>query len=300
MIRHGIPRKNVKPEISVGGDVEEILKVKSMPDSVEKHENMVLLNPDDYNSWNYLKRKFLDSDEVSVIARQLELTQLALQANPKSYSTWFHRYQFFRKMRSVWFNEHRLCGLLLKLDPRNFHCWNYCLKNGFEIKVDLHNPTSMHFQPFKDEWLFIDPDDEGVWRAYEKRRTHQRGMVRKYPEEVEVLLEIPFSGTVMINGEAVQSDLPTRRITRRMACELRDIRIGGKAVQIVEDRLPSVVEKVLELSPECTHALKMKLEYCRDAGERREISELLQRVDPLRREYYKELARSAFRTYALI
>lgn len=81
----------------------------------------------------------------------------------------------------------KLCALLLRFVNGNFHCWNYCLGDGFEIKTDLHNPAFMHFKPFQDRWLFIDSDDEGVWRAYEKRRSQiTRGhieTIRRYKKE---------------------------------------------------------------------------------------------------------------------
>jgi len=105
--------------------------------------------------------------------------------------------------------------------------------------------------------------------------------------------------TVEIDGESVEVGLPTRRISVRAAGELREMRIGGEVVELREERLPGVVKELLEVSPGCVHALKMKLEYSEDKDERRRIREELERVDPMRERYYRELERRAFKTYLI-
>lgn len=302
---HGIAKKENKDGAlnDASEEVKEIVAVRCMPDSIEKHEKMVILNPDDYNSWNYLKKAFLDSNDKQELKRQLDLTQEAIQVNPKSYAAWFHRYLFFKKLRSNWFNEHRLCTLLLKLDPRSFHCWNYCLKNEFEINVDLHNPTSMHFKPFRESWLFIDPEDEGVWRSYEKRRTQiirgYLGIVRKHKSKVEIILENTFKGRVSVNQKKIEVLYPTRRIVADLIEEPKEILLNNESLKIEREALPSIIDDILKLSPECIHALKIKMQYTSQAEERQKISGILQKVDLMRKEYYKMLENNVFITYTI-
>ncbi|ELA41632.1 uncharacterized protein VICG_01380 [Vittaforma corneae ATCC 50505] len=305
MIHHGVARKESSGENlnSVSKEVEEIVAVRCMPNGIEKHEKMVLLNPDDYSSWNYLKAVFLGSNDKEEIKRQLDLTQEAIQINPKSYAAWFHRYLFFKKLKSNWFNEHKLCALLLKFDPRNFHCWNYCLKNEFEINADLHNPTSMHFKPFMENWLFIDPDDESVWRSYEKRRAQTMrgylGIIRKYKNKIEVILENTFKGRMSINQKRVEIMYPVRRVVTDLIEEPEEILLNSECLKVEKEELPWIVDEVLRLSPECIHALKIKMQYTNQAEERQKISEILQGVDSMRKEYYKILENNTFITYII-
>ena len=159
---------------------------------------MVQINPDDYNSWNYLKRN------LKSVKRHLELTQLAIQLNPKSYAAWHHRFYIFKENY-----EHKLCNILLNLDKRNFHCWNYCLKNGFENKLDLHNPSSMHFKEFNKSYLFIDPTDEAVWRCYEKQYEKTIAIEN---ESIKILFDSPFTGDIKLNNRNITVLNPTKCI----------------------------------------------------------------------------------------
>lgn len=234
MIKHGISK-----EYEYENTTDEIIKVRLMDDSVEKHERMVLLNPDDYNSWNYLKRQFLNGKKED-FERQMKLTQKAIEENPKSYHSWFHRYLFFNKMNNNKDDkilvedeeliknkinnnkdeinknkdeddEIKLCSLLLKFDPRNFHCWNYCKKNHFRIKTDLHNFTSMHYDEFDENILFLDPNDEGGWRIFE-RREKIAGRMRIDQRGMEIVFEDPFKGMIKIKGNEINIDRPTKRV----------------------------------------------------------------------------------------
>jgi len=56
----------------------------------------------------------------------LKFTEGAIAQNPKSYWVWLHRTWITSVMSSCdWKRELGLCGKLLELDERNFHCWNY-------------------------------------------------------------------------------------------------------------------------------------------------------------------------------
>lgn len=297
MIKHGLLKDD---ESSSEEYLNEILAVKAMPESVEKHERMVLLNPDDYNSWNFLKAKFLESDEKDV-KEQLELTQQAIQVNPKSYATWFHRFLFFRKGSEDRNMELRLCKLLLKLDPRNFHCWNYCLKNNFAIDIDMHNFTAMHFRDFRDDYLFVDPDDEGCWRLFEKRHARDssyQGVIKTYETKSELLFEQPFTGRLLFNGIKIENSYPTKRILFDDQSGIPEsLLLNDKKVVIKLESCPDIIEDVVKLAPGCVHALKKKLLYTIDKNERALISEKLQKIDSIRKSYYQMLEKEVYKTY---
>lgn len=299
MIRHGV-KKNEKPKISE--EVKEIEKVIDMGESPEKHYQMVLLNPDDYNSWNYLKNLIFTSDDsIEEIKKQLEISQKAIQANPKSYATWFHRYFLFSRWSDMWFKEHQLCALLLKFDSRNFHCWNYCLKNKFKIKEDLHNYTSMHYLPYKQRNLFIDPSDEGIWCTFEKRRSQEisnyTGILKKHDSFSEIIFDNIFSGTLEVNDDIILQSVPTKRII--LNGNVSEIKINGKKCSVVFEEIPRVLDEILALDPCCIHALRRKMIYTMDKY-RSEISLKLQKIDPLRQKYYKWLEKREYKIFLLI
>ena len=299
MIRHGV-KKTESPKVSE--EANNIEKIIGMNNCVEKHSKMVLLNPDDYNSWNYLKeRVFSAADPIQEIEAQMDLSQRALQVNPKSYAAWFHRYFLFTRWKDMWFKEHQLCTLLLKFDPRNFHCWNYCLKNGFKIKEDLHNSTSMHFAPYHSRNLFIDPSDEGLWNTFDKRREQEvkgyKGLIRRYKDFSEIIFEKNFSGDIQVNGEWFNQVFETRRLVFNK--EILSILIDKKDLSIVLEEIPTVLTEILSLDSQCIHALRRKMMYL-TGKERREISEKLQMIDPIRQKYYQWLESKEYRTFLLI
>ena len=201
MIRHGVPAGEPSAEEC---ETEEYLRLQSEEDSLEKHRKIVLINPDDYRSWHCIKRRLSGQTTQGAIEEQLNLTQKAIEANPKSYCTWHHRYFFYKDAKMSSFYERKLCKALFSLDPRNFHCWNYCRRLGFVMPVDFRNYSSMFagltgyeikgYESRENKLLrcgsntirtghlvsncsadtllraerniYTDPDDEGAWRHY--------------------------------------------------------------------------------------------------------------------------------------
>lgn len=294
MIRHGVPKEGLGPTPDESQEIQEIIRVRSLPESVDKHEQMVLLNPDDYNSWNYLKEQHAREKDNAMTERQMYLTQQAIQANPKSYAAWHHRYFFFRMDKRNWFFEHKLCKLLLTLDKRNFHCWNYCLKNSFEIGLDLHNYSSMHFKDFRRAFLFIDPSDEGVWRHFEKRHQSSFGVLKTSAAGTEVLFNRPFKGKVSMGGREIEVETFTKRIQLDEVCT-HDIFFDGRKANLCVDS-DQEVEHVLRLDPDCIHALKYRLMYSNDGSK---TVDRLKSLDPLRAIYYDTLVRDRSTIYTI-
>jgi len=65
-------------------------------------------------------------DADKALRAELDLTQQCLMANPKSYGAWHHRCWSMDQMkRPDWQREAALTAKYLKMDSRNFHCWDY-------------------------------------------------------------------------------------------------------------------------------------------------------------------------------
>jgi len=96
-------------------------------------------NPEFPTLWSY-RREILDSDEVAgdrteLWAGEMRLLEGALRKSQKVYSIWFHRKWVVEKQvkacesksdaQKILDTELALCGRLLEVDERNFHCWNH-------------------------------------------------------------------------------------------------------------------------------------------------------------------------------
>ncbi|XP_039443904.1 geranylgeranyl transferase type-2 subunit alpha isoform X2 [Culex pipiens pallens] len=117
--------------------MERILAKK---ERAELDEELMLLtgkilsaNPDVAMLWN-LRRQclqtFAKADEEtggqSLFDKDLSFTEMCLQVNPKSYCAWHHRCWVLENCPTPnWDKEVELCTKYLKMDERNFHCWDY-------------------------------------------------------------------------------------------------------------------------------------------------------------------------------
>jgi geranylgeranyl transferase type-2 subunit alpha len=95
---------------------------------LECSNNILISNPEYYTVWNERKRailiKFKSSDCAPFIKQELMINLLAIKANPKSYSAWYHRRWFIEKYcekikGDVAKEELKLLSQLLDLDCRN-------------------------------------------------------------------------------------------------------------------------------------------------------------------------------------
>jgi geranylgeranyl transferase type-2 subunit alpha len=119
---------------NVQADAHQILETLHLT------EKLLAVNPDPVYLWNFRREILLNpclpTTDGSFLEQEQLLTQTALQRNPKAYGAWFHRKWSIRHhlqkstdndpdSKSVLQAELGLCGELLMLDERNFHCWNY-------------------------------------------------------------------------------------------------------------------------------------------------------------------------------
>ena len=108
--------------------------------------NMLTVNPDPLQLWNHRREILLgtvsatsqseEKGHISFLPQEQQLTQSALQRNPKAYGAWFHRKwsiryhllhfsKFREENQKLLKGELGLCEEFLMLDERNFHCWHY-------------------------------------------------------------------------------------------------------------------------------------------------------------------------------
>ncbi|EOB12789.1 Geranylgeranyl transferase type-2 subunit alpha [Nosema bombycis CQ1] len=127
MILHGVKEGHLKEELDL---IKRIKSILSLEDKDKMYLELLPFITEDYKGWNYFKK-----NNILI----LQITELALENNPKSYQAWYHRLYIYKLNPNLLLNqierEIKLISLLLKFDPRNFHCWNY--KEGIRKILEL-------------------------------------------------------------------------------------------------------------------------------------------------------------------
>ena len=132
-------------------------------ETLTQTEKFSFLSPDFTTLWNYrreiltylLKEKFEKDlkQKFELIGAELKFLVKGIMASPKSYTLWFHRQWILQEglelekdqlhasfkgdsalahthlsvNSEIMIQELMLCNKMLKMDERNFHCWNYRL-----------------------------------------------------------------------------------------------------------------------------------------------------------------------------
>lgn len=88
-------------------------------------------NPDISTLWNIRRECILQlvpkkKENRTLYEKDLSFTEQCLRVNPKSYGAWHQRCWILETCPNAdWKKEVALCTQYLKLDERNFHCWDY-------------------------------------------------------------------------------------------------------------------------------------------------------------------------------
>lgn len=93
---------------------------------------LLIVNPDVSTLWNFRREILLamkgedqESWEKSLTG-EMTMVENCLMKNHKSYGAWHHRCWVMENFSSPpWTAELALCDKYLKVDERNFHCWDY-------------------------------------------------------------------------------------------------------------------------------------------------------------------------------
>ncbi|VDQ04589.1 unnamed protein product [Trichobilharzia regenti] len=111
---------------------------------------LVETSADTTTLWNYRREILMhlmvkysdDTEKVSkLMEAELDLTTRCLYNSPKSYAVWHHRSWVMNNHTAPnWESEVKFCNMALKLDERNFHCWDYrrfvVSKGGIPIELE--------------------------------------------------------------------------------------------------------------------------------------------------------------------
>ena len=177
-------------------------------------EKLLTVNPDVHTLWNFRKEMLLAraGDGAIAVGAELALTAACLRKQPKSYGSWYHRLWAVRREPARAPAELELCAEFLKLDERNFHCWNYrrdVSRLAGESPADVlayargrldanfsnysafhelaaHLPRTLDRETARRELdvarqaLFCEPDDQSAWWYHADvlgRRAHDRDLL---------------------------------------------------------------------------------------------------------------------------
>ncbi|KAI4293106.1 geranylgeranyl transferase type-2 subunit alpha [Pancytospora philotis] len=322
MIRHGVAEGTAQEDREA---VERFMQIERMEEGTARHEQMAVANPDDYRSWGVLKRSICGRkagwEEHS---RQLELAQNAIEVNPKSYYPWHHRLFVFgllrgagtdaKKLERLLAREKALCNVLLQMDPRNFHCWNYCLRMRLPMALDYSNSSSVNFSLSRHlyaaeetagpgitlesalRFVYTDPNDETAWRCLQRVVAGARKApfyMRVYASAVEMIATAPLNRRIALPAHAIvqrseaEIVLDAASIESALPCDVRGDENGHLVLE--RERCAAVyaaVDEILRMLPDCIFALKHRLQTTADRAERSGLIARLIELDPLRRAFY--------------
>lgn len=203
--------------------LNKIISIENTKDPYQYCLQRLRYITEDYKSWNILKL-------FDTYVDQLKLNERSIEFNPKSYDTWYHRYYTFMKVldsniediNKLRERDIGLIQILLKFDKRNLHCWNYINKiyrNKLDfVPRDVTNYTYLHYcKSFNSiSCIFTDCYDPGMWFYYftckERDLLKNLFYVRKYEKEIEIIFKDIFIGTIMIDDNRYEVNIPIKFI----------------------------------------------------------------------------------------
>ena len=138
---------------------QEELPPEKAVETLALTEKLLTVNPDPSYLWN-IRRELLVTNNGDFLKQEQILTQTALSNNPKAYGAWFHRKWCIQKYcndisidddKTIMLHaELILCSEFLRLDERNFHCWNY---RRFVVGV-LMELYALQDGTYNGEWIW--------------------------------------------------------------------------------------------------------------------------------------------------
>lgn len=304
MIKHGVKADKCK---DYEEELREYLEVEAMPESLEKHLRLVILNPDNYRSWKIIISELAANPKE--IESGLFLTLKALQTNPKSYCAWNSRAIYLAHAKDILQMETNLCRLLLSIDPRNFHCWNHCRRFGLKIPLDYTNYSSLHNSLVNSNFSFMRPvenlfasvdDEEGAWAYFLKYDANIADLRVVVAEGyMNIHFKQSFTGVITYGKEDHSVNVPmlVYRINKMIKGIESIIELNGVKYKIEKKEEPPEINEILKLRPESVFALREKLKYVKKKTKRTEIIDKLILIDAIRENYYRTLETKSYEIF---
>ena len=225
-----------------------ILKYENKLDIVkdEKYNKYVKILKEDNDK--QFKQKYVDTQD--------NLTYLGIQNNCKSYSVWNHRKYIYKYINVT--NDYKLCNLLFKLDPRNFHCWNYTKLFGYKIPTDLNNYSSLDTSLGDlSKMIMTDIDNRGFWDLLQMKLFEQREFyLKQMLNGMKIVFNKVFAGELEIDGYKINVENVTKHIyIKNIKISLESvIKIDNITYTMHKMTIPNVVKQILKIEPENENA----------------------------------------------
>jgi len=248
---------------------------------------------DCYTYWNYRKKNFLlklsetenESELSKIHLQELSWLETMVQQHPKSYWVWFHRKWLSQQIKNMnWKREIELCDIALESDQRNFHCWNY--RRFVENVFNVPNEQELAFTTKKIEQNF---SNYSSWhqRSYILDKIYQD----KQQNEFNLVLESELKW--LQNAFYTSPDDQSAWFYHRWLMNQVKIHNSTKYESVVAQELEKI-DDLLQEEPNSRWATLTSVFLMKElnSSSKEEILKRitkLQKLDPLRINYYKSL-----------
>eukprot|EP00771_Trimastix_marina_P001842 gnl/Trimastix_PCT/2947.p1 GENE.gnl/Trimastix_PCT/2947~~gnl/Trimastix_PCT/2947.p1 ORF type:complete len:329 (+),score=44.59 gnl/Trimastix_PCT/2947:68-1054(+) len=229
-------------------------------------EKALTINPDFITIWSYRKTlllHFLEESETSrstLLEQEFDFTESAIQRSPKVYIVWTYRRWLLSLGPDRWEKELELCRRFLRLDCRNFHCWNHWREIA-DRRLTL-----------KQRWDFVTGHIESAFRNYSA--WHHRSRVF----------------TALMHAETSEQQEEDRRLLaleakERLKRQNPPVDVSGSDIEILQRSEIELLKHAVNTDPLCQSPWMYLLYLLRVAPDKaREISEccseLLEDAEP--------------------
>ncbi|PXF43821.1 Geranylgeranyl transferase type-2 subunit alpha [Gracilariopsis chorda] len=269
-------------------------------------ERALETNPDEYTLWAFRREVFLlrcehDSPEtvLSLWKEELFLTTRALQRHPKAYPAWQHRLWLLEdaevanhipseaRLEAIK-SEQKLSQYMLFKDGRNFHGWAHRMR----VKSVLISVLPEHeSQLEREELAFVEEkinDDFSNYSAWHHRsvllpKVHDQSSEVFLTEELDYVRQAFYTEPNVQSAWFYHRWLLAGAPARRMKAHVQ--------TRLLEDELMACNE-LLEIEPEAKYALQTKAQLLlqlKRGMEAEAVIDDLERMDPMRKGYYRYL-----------
>jgi geranylgeranyl transferase type-2 subunit alpha len=275
---------------------EEFLKAKqnneATKDVLKLLTSLLNMAGDCYTYWNYRKKVLMQLEQEEPESKPtLHLNELSwleslIPSHPKSYWAWFHREWLTQRIEGMnWKREIELCDSALESDQRNFHCWNY--RRFVENSFNVPNEQELAFTTKKIEQNFSN------YSSWHQRSYILSKIYEDKPDEFNQVIasELEWIQNAFYTSPEDQSAWFYHRWLTHMVKQYNPSNFES----IVEEELQKIEELLVE-EPNSKWATLTTIFLMHELPNSTERKEeilkritMLQKLDPLRINYYKSL-----------